>query len=419
MRTGHGVPAAGVNHPDPDPARERRTCVILEVPAITVVDDRTYGAGSIYGRKTIQQLARGLDVDVRDVSRAARRVLGLEPGRARDRQFMLSSNQCRQVADALGKRPQPSLLGLAETDDAPVPGPQDGTALRFRRDRPADPADQTLRELRHGLWVHPDVSDRLRGWTHLYKRLGIVLQHLAAHGRSTVVKGCRDANRGWRRSPLGGNHGMQYYLWWTPCGSPAAQTLDAPDHAILVRDVRHHDDHSPLAAGAPGDYLPLTTSDELNEDIAGCPWTDEQIDFVEDESPVRLILGRPGSGKTTVLWKAVEARSRQRVLYLTWSSALTRHAEERFASFAPVDVEVIARDFATFLGEVCGADVARQPLGASRARFDEVLTRLGRDMAGPWMRRPQALHAELRAILFGRAISRRPRDAPPITVSHA
>ncbi len=317
---------------------------------------------------------------------------------------MLSSNQCRQVADALGKRPQPSLLGLAETDDAPVPGPQDGTALRFRRDRPADPADQTLRELRHRLWVHPDVSDRLRGWTHLYKRLGIVLQHLAAHGRSTVVKGCRDANRGWRRSPLGGNHGMQYYLWWTPCGSPAAQTLDAPDHAILVRDVRHHDDHSPLAAGAPGDYLPLTTSDELNEDIAGCPWTDEQIDFVEDESPVRLILGRPGSGKTTVLWKAVEARSRQRVLYLTWSSALTRHAEERFASFAPVDVEVIARDFATFLGEVCGADVARQPLGASRARFDEVLTRLGRDMAGPWMRRPQALHAELRAILFGRAI---------------
>ena len=368
------------------------------------MDDGTHRAGSVYGRKTIQQLARGLDVDVRDVSKAARRVLGLDPGSARDRRFKLSSTQCRQVAEALGRKPQPSLLRLAEVDDAPAPGPAGRARLRFRSDPPADPAGLKLRDLRHGLWVHPEVSDRLREWTHLYKRLGIVLQHLAAHGRSTVVKGCRDANRGWRRSPLGGNNGMQYYLWWAPCGSRAAQTLDLPDRAILVRDVRHHDDHAPLTAGGPGDYLQLTTPEHLNGDIAGCPWTDEQIDFVEDDGPVRLILGRPGSGKTTVLWKAVEARSRQRVLYLTWSSALTRHAEERFASFAPADVEVIARDFTTFLGEVCGADVERQPLSASRARFDQVLTRLGRDMAGPWARRQHALHAELRAVYFGRAI---------------
>ncbi len=370
------------------------------------MDDGTHRAGSVYGRKTIQQLARGLDIDVRDVSKAARRVLGLDPGSARNRRFTLSSNQCRQVADALGKKPQPSLLRLAEVDDAPTPGPRGRAGLRFRPDPPADPAGLKLRDLHHGLWVHPDVSDRLRDWKHLYKRLGIVLQHLAAHGRSTVVKGCRDANRGWRRSPLGGNNGMQYYLWWTPFGSPAAQTRDLPDRAILVRDVRHHDDHSPLAAGGLGDYVQVTTPEHLNEDygIAGCPWTDEQIDFVEDDSPVRLILGRPGSGKTTVLWKAVEARSRERVLYLTWSSALTRHAEERFASFAPADVQVVARDFTTFLGEVCGADVERQPLSASRARFDQVLTRLGRDMAGPWARRQHALHAELRAVFFGRAI---------------
>ena len=358
-----------------------------------------------YGRKTLRQLARSLDVDVREVSKAARLRLGLGRDNVRDPAFTLSPRQCRQVADVLGKRPRPTLPGLAGADDVPEPGPRSRTGLRFRPDRPTA-SEPRPRGLRHQVWLHPEVSDRLRGWTHLYKRLGIVLQHLAAHGRTTVVKGCGDGNQGWRRSPLGGHNGMQYYLWWTPGGSRAAPALDVPEGAILVRDVRHHDDHAPLEAGGADAFLPLATSDDLNEDqdIAGSPWTDDQMEFVEDESPVRLILGRPGSGKTTVLWKAIEARGAERVLYLTWSSALTRHAEERFASFAPADVEVVARDFTTFVGEVCGADVPRQPLAASRAKFDGVLTRLGRDMAGPWARRQDALHAELRGVFFGRAV---------------
>ena len=296
------------------------------------------------------------------------------------------------------------LLEFAELDDAARPGAGARTLLRFRADRPAPPGSLPLRELRHPLWLYPEVSDHLRAWTHLYRRLGIVLQHLAAHGRTTVVKGCTDGNRGWRRSPLGGANGMQYYLWWTPQGSRAAKALALPGQAILVRAVRHHDDHAPLEAGQPNDYLPLSAPDHLDDDVAGRPWTEAQLEFIEDDSPVRLILGRPGSGKTTVLWRAVEARSGQRVLYLTWSSALTRHAEERFASFAPADVKVTARDFATFLGEACGADVARQTLAASRGRFDAAVTRLGRDMAGPWKTRLDAMHAEVRAILLGRAI---------------
>ncbi len=303
-----------------------------------------------------------------------------------------------------GRAGDADLLEFADLDDTARPRAGARTLLRFEADRPAPPGALPLRDLRHPLWLHPEVSDRLRAWTHLYRRLGIVLQHLAAHGRTTVVKGCTDGNRGWRRSPLGGAHGMQYYLWWTPQGSRTAQALALPERAILVRAVRHHDDHAPLDAGLVDDYLPLSAPDHLDDDIAGLPWTEAQLDFIEDDRPVRVILGRPGSGKTTVLWRAVEARSGQRVLYLTWSSALTRHAEERFASFAPADVEVTARDFATFLGETGGADVARQTLAASRERFDAAVTRLGRDMAGPWKTRLDALHAEVRALLFGHAI---------------
>ena len=91
-----------------------------------------------------------------------------------------------------------------------------------------------------------------------------MLQHLAANGRSTVVKGCRNDNKGWRRSPLGGNNGMQWYLWWTPASGAAATGLDAPEDAILIRDVRQHDDHSTLKAGKAGrlpDHHPSRRAD--------------------------------------------------------------------------------------------------------------------------------------------------------------
>ena len=242
--------------------------------------------------------------------------------------------------------------------------------------------------------------------TPLRRRLGVVLQHLAAHGRTTVVKGCRDAaNRGWRRLPLGGSGGMQYYLWWMVRGSALARDITFPGRGgVLVRAVRHHDDHGRLDAGVLDDYLPFSQHEIEVADLVGRPWTADQLQFVRHEGPVRLVHGRPGSGKTTVLWKAVEARSGQRVLYLTWLRELTAAAEEHFRAFAPADVQVEARDFATFLGEVCGADVDRLPLSESRALFATATARLGRRPAGPWANRDAALHAEVRAMLLGLAV---------------
>ncbi len=351
--------------------------------------------------QTIAQLSRVLDVDERKVSRTAQRVLGLSAAMVRDPALALSRNHCRQIAQALGKPDPWASASRAFTLSNP-------TAARrpvLKRD-PCAKGELTFSSLPHGVWVHPEVPNGLGGMTPLRQRLGIVLQHLAAHGRTTVVKGCRNAvNRGWRRSPLGGSGGMQYYLWWTVQGSRPARGLAFPGRSgVLVRAVRHHDDHGRLDAGVLDDYLPFSQHEIEDADLVGRPWTADQLQFIRHEGPVRLVHGRPGSGKTTVLWKAVEARSGQRVLYLTWSRELTAAAEEHFRAFAPADVRVVARDFATFLGEVCGADVDRLPLSKSRALFAGATARLGRRHAGPWTNRDAALHAEVRAMLLGLAV---------------
>ena len=169
--------------------------------------------------QTIEQLSRVLDVDERKVSRAARRVLGLSASMVRDPALALSRSHCRQIAQALGK---PDPWASASRAFA-LSNPTAARRPVLKRD-PCAKGELTFGSLPHGLWVHPEVPDGLGGMTPLRQRLGIVLQHLAAHGRTTVVKGCRDAvNRGWRRSPLGGSGGMQYYLWWTVQGSRPAR----------------------------------------------------------------------------------------------------------------------------------------------------------------------------------------------------
>ena len=255
-------------------------------------------------------------------------------------------------------------------DTVSLSSPPPARRPALKRD-PSAKGEPAFGRLPHGLWVHPEVPDGLGGMTPLRQRLGIVLQYLAAHGRTTVVKGCRDAaNRGWRRSAVGGSGGMQYYLWWTVQGSAPARDITFPGRGgVLVRAVRHHDDRGRLDAGVLDDYLPFSQHQSEDGDLVGRPWTADQLQFVRQEGSVRLVHCRPGSGKTTVLWKAVEGRSGQRVLYLTWSRELTAAVEEHFRALAPADVRVEARDFATFLGEVCGADVERRTLSESRALF--------------------------------------------------
>ncbi len=256
------------------------------------------------------------------------------------------------------------------------------------------------RDAKHPILIHSEVfellKDPVRG-----KRLNLVLTHLAAHGSTSIVKGCKDdANRGWLRTPLSGNH---YYLWWAPSYSDQVRSLALGAGSILVRAVRHHDDHDPLDAGEQDDLVHVSACDLVDDHYSAQPWTEQQKKFIFDETPVRVLIGNPGSGKTTALWKAVSARSNQKVLYLTWSKRLAQMAQEHFGSFAGQDVDIVARDLSSFWGEILGRDIRRLDLTRSRGVFEAYAYQLDLRQFGEWRNRPEALRAEARAVVYGMA----------------
>ena len=107
-----------------------------------------------------------------------------------------------------------------------------------------------------------------------------------------MVESCRSHNRGWLRAPLGGNNGMQDYLWWANAKSRVVEQLKLAKGNIVVRAARHHDNHDPLEPGEPRDYLELKDGRDLTEDAAAEPLTEGQNDFSASSANVRLRAGR-------------------------------------------------------------------------------------------------------------------------------
>ena len=291
------------------------------------------------------------------------------------------------------------------------------TQFTFPHDLTSDRATLKFRDLPYSVWFHNDVDDVLKeldrvGGPSLRKQLNFVLQDLAVRGRAGRVKGCAGENRGWNRTPLGGgSNGMAYYLWWTPGGSGqvAAREKAIGGNSIWVRAVRDHNNHDPLTVGdIDAEYHALIPPDidGTEQSIGGQSWTDNQQRFISDQSPIRVLHGHPGSGKTLALFGATETRGNQKVLYVSWSLALTELAEERLAAFTSEDVDVVTRDFAGLLGTICHTDAPRATYAQSLRSFTDALgrTRISPDELGPWAGREDALYGEFRAILLGRAI---------------
>ncbi len=264
------------------------------------------------------------------------------------------------------------------------------------------------------LYCHQEFLEKLDEHSRdpLGRRASFLLQRLSLDARRLHYKATAGGNRGWRRSRLGGNYGSHFYAWWAPKNALPLQDgggfKEAPEGAIFLRDIRHHDDHSPLNAQSLSDhYLPVTVSDLRDNEYSPRPWTSSQQRFASARQSVRLLKGHPGSGKTTALWHAVDSSGAQRVLYVTYSRDLAALAKDYFDRFCSSQKQFSVVTFPSLVRQVLGIDVPAVSLNDSRQQFLHDITTFSRAL-GAWSSSQVALYDELHAHLVG--------DALPVTI---
>jgi hypothetical protein len=273
----------------------------------------------------------------------------------------------------------------------------------------------------YALYVHEDVLYWLDdGNTPVEQRAVMTrrMQELMAHGRATRVKGVKGSNAGWLRTPLGGNGGNQFYLWYLDHGAPvrgqkeasAALFAEHRERSLFLRAVRHHDaTEDVLDVGRARDYTSMPAAGVVLGDRDGlaCPLVDQQREVTRDTARVRVIVGKPGARKTTAL-QSVASTLTGRVLYVTWSGRLAERARQFLDTFAPGEVDVRVWTFRELLGHV---DRSR-PL-PPELLFEEAMARLRAVVGpslngGPWRRHgkllAEQLFAEMHAHAYGAAL---------------
>jgi hypothetical protein len=115
------------------------------------------------------------------------------------------------------------------------------------------------------LFCHQEFLEKLAEHSRdsIGRRTAFLLQRLSVDAQRLQYKPTQGANRGWRRSRLGGNHGSHFYAWWAPKNAfplkECGEFSHVPEGALFLRDIRHHDDHSPLEAQSfQTQYMPVT-----------------------------------------------------------------------------------------------------------------------------------------------------------------
>ena len=98
-----------------------------------------------------------------------------------------------------------------------------------------------MRRLGRKIYIHEEVSDQLeRDRRDVAPRFAMLCRHLSVN-EWVRFKPTKGDNAGWRRSPLGGNNGSHYYMWWVAAGMGPGKQLDLGEGDIAIRSIRHHD----------------------------------------------------------------------------------------------------------------------------------------------------------------------------------
>jgi|GEM_PF-582623 len=260
------------------------------------------------------------------------------------------------------------------------------------------------------LFCHPDFLERLESYRTqpIGKRAALLLQRLLIDPERLHYKATQGENKGWRRSRLGGSSGSHFYAWWAPAGAlPLKAFSNTPAGALFLRDIRHHDDHSPLLANNfPDDYLPITVPEVRREDFSPAPWTPQQAKFANARDNVRILKGYPGSGKTTALLHAADQSPSTNILYLTYSSDLAALARSYFDRYCADSRQYHITTFPQFLRTLLNITTPPVPFTEQRKRFSAELLSLSRNL-GPWAQNIPALFDEFHAHIIGDALPAR------------
>lgn len=261
------------------------------------------------------------------------------------------------------------------------------------------------------IFCHEDFLEKIQEnrTNQIGKRGSLLLERLIVNERRQHYKSTQGVNKGWRRSRMGGHGGSHFYAWWAPKGALPVRGVDgfdnAPEGAVFVRDIRHHDDHSELnPQSLDAHYVPVSVRDLRSEDYVPSPLTPGQTRFTTGRQKVRIVKGYPGSGKTTALWHAADLNSSQSTLYLTYSRDLAALARTHFQRFASSHKEFHVLTFANLIRTVTGRDEPLEAEREARLRFNKQVSTLSPRLLGPWIDDKKSLYDEVHAHLIGGAL---------------
>jgi len=260
------------------------------------------------------------------------------------------------------------------------------------------------------LFCHQEFLEKLaeHGRDAIGRRAAFLLQRLAVDAQRLHYKSTQGVNRGWRRSRLGGGQGSHFYAWWAPKSAAplkdSGEFSDVPEDALFLRDIRHHDDHSPLPPHAfHSHYMPVTVRDLRREEYTAPPFTQPQTRFATSRQAIRLLKGYPGSGKTTALLHAVDSCGSPRVLYVTYSRNLAVLARGYFDRFCSAEKRFHVVTLSDLLRQILGSDLPATSEQEGKQAFLRDLAPYNRTL-GTWANMPAALYDEMYAHLIGDAL---------------